>query len=49
MLANLLLDVTAAVINGGNAFTAKLDPYADSIFRKIWIRRRIRTLVSSST
>ena len=32
MLANLLLDVTAAVINGGNAFTAKLDPYADSIF-----------------
>ena len=32
MLANLLPDVTAAVINGGNAFTAKLDPYADSIF-----------------
>ncbi len=32
MLANLLPDVTAAVINGGNAFTAKLDPYKDSIF-----------------
>lgn len=32
MLANLLPDVTAAVINGGNAFTAKLDPYQDSIF-----------------
>ena len=25
-------DVTAAVINGGNAFTAKLDPATDSIF-----------------
>lgn len=32
MLANLLPDVTAAVINGGNAFTAKLDPYKDAIF-----------------
>ena len=32
MLANLLPDVTAAVINGGNAFTAKLDPATDSIF-----------------
>ncbi len=32
MLANLLPDVVAAVINGGNAFTAKLDPYADSIY-----------------
>ena len=32
MLANLLPDVTAAVINGGNAFTAKLDPNTDSIF-----------------
>ena len=32
MLANLLPDVTAAVINGGNAFTAKLDPDTDSIF-----------------
>lgn len=32
MLANLLPDVSAAVINGGNAFTAKLDPYKDSIF-----------------
>ena len=31
MLANLLPDVAAAVINGGNAFTAKLDPYKDSI------------------
>ena len=32
MLANLLPDVTAAVINGGNAFTAKLHPDTDSIF-----------------
>ena len=32
MLANLLPDVTAAVINGGNAFTAKLNPATDSIF-----------------
>lgn len=32
MLANLLPDVTAAVINGGNAFTAKLDPNKDAIF-----------------
>lgn len=32
MLANILPDVSAAVINGGNAFTAKLDPYADSIY-----------------
>lgn len=32
MLANLLPDVAAAVINGGNAFTAKLDPYKDSIY-----------------
>ena len=32
VLANLLPDVVAAVINGGNAFTAKLDPYKDSIF-----------------
>ena len=31
MLANLLPDVAAAVINGGNAFTAKLGPYKDSI------------------
>ena len=32
MLANLLPDVAAAVINGGTAFTAKLDPYKDSIY-----------------
>lgn len=31
-LAKLLLDCTAAVINGGNAFTAGLDPTKDSIF-----------------
>ncbi|MCG5030651.1 MetQ/NlpA family ABC transporter substrate-binding protein [Mesosutterella sp. OilRF-GAM-744-9] len=31
-LANLLPDVTAALINGGNAFTAHLDPTKDSIF-----------------
>ena len=27
-----MITAAAAVINGGNAFTAKLDPYADSIF-----------------
>ena len=32
VLANLLPDVAAAVINGGNAFTAKLDPTKDAIF-----------------
>ena len=32
VLANLLPDVTAALINGGNAFTAKLDPTKDSIY-----------------
>ena len=31
-LAKLLPDCTAAVINGGNAFTAGLDPTKDSIF-----------------
>ena len=31
-LANLLPDCTAAVINGGNAFTAGLNPNEDSIF-----------------
>lgn len=32
VLANLLPDLTAAAINGGNAFIAHLDPYKDSIF-----------------
>lgn len=32
VLANLLPDLAAAAINGGNAFIAKLDPYKDSIF-----------------
>lgn len=31
-LANLLPDCTAAIINGGNAYTAGLDPTADTIF-----------------
>ena len=31
-LANLLPDCTAAIINGGNAFTAGLNPLEDSIF-----------------
>ena len=31
-LANLLPDITAAVINGGNAFTAGLNPGEDAIF-----------------
>lgn len=31
-LANLLPDCAAAIINGGNAFTAGLDPTKDSIF-----------------
>lgn len=31
-LANLLPDCTAAIINGGNAFTAGLNPVADTIF-----------------
>lgn len=32
ILARLLPDVTAAVINGGNAYTAGLDSFADSIY-----------------
>ncbi|MDY3115483.1 MAG: MetQ/NlpA family ABC transporter substrate-binding protein [Sutterella sp.] len=32
VLANVLPDVAAALINGGNAFTAKLDPTKDAIF-----------------
>lgn len=32
MLFRLLPDMTAAVINGGNAFTARLDPNKDAIF-----------------
>ncbi|MFU0842687.1 MAG: Lipoprotein [Burkholderia sp.] len=32
VLANLLPDVAAAAINGGNAFTAHLDPTKDAIF-----------------
>ncbi len=32
LLANILPDVAAALINGGNAFTAKLDPTKDSIY-----------------
>lgn len=32
ILFRLLPDMTAAVINGGNAFTAKLDPEKDAIF-----------------
>ncbi|MBQ8828818.1 MAG: MetQ/NlpA family ABC transporter substrate-binding protein [Burkholderiaceae bacterium] len=32
LLANILPDVTAALINGGNAFTARLDPDKDAIF-----------------
>lgn len=32
ILFRLLPDLTAAVINGGNAFTARLDPNKDSIF-----------------
>lgn len=32
LLKNLLPDLTAAAINGGNAFIAQLDPYKDSIF-----------------
>src|SRR5699024_9035163 len=31
-LAKLLPDCTAALINGGNAFTAGLDPQVDSIY-----------------
>lgn len=31
-LANLLPDCTAAIINGGNAFTAGLNPVTDTIF-----------------
>ena len=31
-LANLLPDCAAAIINGGNAFTAGLNPLTDAIF-----------------
>lgn len=33
-LANLLPDCAAAIINGGNAYTAGLDPTADTIFQE---------------
>ncbi len=34
ILARILPDVSAALINGGNAFTAHLDPSADSIYQE---------------
>ncbi len=34
ILARILPDVTAALINGGNAYTAKLNPATDAIFQE---------------